>query len=50
VTRLPGSLVGHAFAIRVQFGHVNRGVRYEAVVRLTDNPDQPYFMLSWRRM
>jgi general secretion pathway protein K len=49
-TGLPGALAGHAFAIRVQFEHANGSARYKAVVRLTGNSDQPYFMLSWRRM
>jgi general secretion pathway protein K len=50
VSGLPGSLAGHAFAIRLQFEHLNRTTLYQAIVRLTDNPDQPYFLLSWRRM
>jgi general secretion pathway protein K len=50
MTGLPSTLRGRAFAICVQFEKSNRTIRYEAVVRLTDNPDQPYFMLSWRRL
>jgi general secretion pathway protein K len=42
------SLRGRAFTIRTEFQTMNRTVLYEAVVRLTDNPNQPYWMLSWR--
>jgi general secretion pathway protein K len=42
------SLRGHAFTIRAEFQKLNRAVLYEAAVRLTDNPNQPYWLLSWR--
>lgn len=50
VTGFPGALRGRAFAIRILFEKSNRTVQYETVVRLTENANQPYFMLSWRRM
>jgi general secretion pathway protein K len=50
VTGLAGALRGRAFAIRLQFDKAKANVGYEAVVRLTENPDQPFFMLHWRRL
>jgi general secretion pathway protein K len=50
VTGLPATQRGRAFAIRVQFEKSSTSIRYGAVVRLTENADQPYFMLSWRRL
>jgi general secretion pathway protein K len=41
-------LRGRAFTIRAEFQAMNRTVLYEAAVRLTDNPDQPYWLLGWR--
>jgi general secretion pathway protein K len=43
-----GSLQGRAFMIRTEFEKSNRTIVYEAAVRLTDNPAQPYWLLSWR--
>jgi general secretion pathway protein K len=43
-----GSLRGRAFTIRTEFQKLNRTILYEAAVRLTDNPNQPYWLLSWR--
>jgi len=42
------SLRGRAFTIRAEFQKMHKTFRYEAVVRLTDNPDQPYWLLSWK--
>jgi len=42
------SLRGRAFMIRAEFEKSNRTIAYEATVRLTDNPVQPYWLLSWR--
>jgi general secretion pathway protein K len=42
------SLRGRAFTIRTEFEKSNRTILYEAAVRLTDNPNQPYWLLSWR--
>lgn len=41
-------LRGRAFTIRTEFQKSNKTVSYEAAVRLTDNPAQPYWLLSWR--
>ena len=41
-------LRGRAFVIRMEFQKRDRIIRYEATVRLTDNPAQPYWLLSWR--
>ena len=52
--RLPGDgigtshLRGRAFTIRTEFQKMNRTILYEAAVRLTDDPTQPYWLLSWR--
>jgi general secretion pathway protein K len=49
---LPGgsmaSLSGRAFTIRTEFRAINGTIRHEAVVRMTDNFDQPYWLLSWK--
>jgi general secretion pathway protein K len=42
------SLRGRAYTIRTEFQKTNRPVLYEAAVRLTDNPNQPYWLLSRR--
>jgi general secretion pathway protein K len=39
---------GRAFTIRTEFEKSNRTFVHEAIVRLTDNPNQPYWLLSWR--
>jgi general secretion pathway protein K len=44
----PTSLRGRAFTIRTEFQRAHRVIRIEAAVRLTDNPAQPYWLLSWR--
>ena len=42
------SLRGRAFTIRTEFEKFNRPIVHEATVRLTDNPNQAYWLLSWR--
>jgi len=42
------SLQGRAFTIRTEFEKSNRTFVHEATVRLTQNPNQPYWLLSWR--
>lgn len=42
------SIAGRAFAIRVQMQMSGTAVVRHAVVRLTDNPLQPYWVLDWR--
>ena len=42
------SLRGRAFTVRTEFEKSNRTFVHEATVRLTQNPDQPYWLLSWR--
>lgn len=42
------SLGGRAFTIRMEFGKSNQITAYEAVVRLTDNPAQPFWLLTWK--
>jgi general secretion pathway protein K len=42
------SLRGRAFTIRTEFQKMNRTLRYEAAVRITDNPNQPYWLLCWK--
>jgi general secretion pathway protein K len=42
------SLRGRAFTIRVEFEKFVRSYRYDAVVRVTDDPARPYFLLNWR--
>lgn len=41
-------LRGRAFTIRTAFQKSDRTIVGEAAVRLTDNPAQPYWLLSWR--
>jgi general secretion pathway protein K len=40
-------LRGRAFTIRTEFSHASRVVEGEVAVRLTENPQQPYWVLSW---
>jgi general secretion pathway protein K len=42
------SLKGHAFTIRAEVERPSGIHGREAVVRLTDNPAQPYWVLSWK--
>ena len=42
------SLQGRAFMIRAELQEPSKTILYEAVVRLTNNPAQPYWLLSWR--
>jgi len=42
------SLRGRAFTIRTEFQMSNRTLHYQAAVRLTDNPNQPFWLLSWK--
>ena len=42
------SLRGRAFTVCVEFEQFARSYRYDAVVRMTDDPTRPYFLLSWR--
>jgi general secretion pathway protein K len=42
------SLQGRAFTVRTEFEKSNRTFVHEATVRLTQNPNQPYWLLSWR--
>ena len=42
------ALRGRAFTIRTEFEKSNRRIVNEATVRLTENPNQPYWLLSWR--
>jgi general secretion pathway protein K len=41
-------LQGRAFTIRTEFEKSNSTFVHEATVRLTQNPNQPYWLLSWR--
>jgi general secretion pathway protein K len=41
-------LGGQAFTIRAEIGTPDADVVREAVVRLTDDPAQPYWVLAWR--
>jgi general secretion pathway protein K len=49
---LPGNgltaLRGRAFTIRTEFEKSTRTIVYEATVRLTENPNQPYWIVNWR--
>jgi general secretion pathway protein K len=47
-TDLATSLRGRAFTIRAELERVDRTIAVEAAVRLTDDPANPYWMLSWR--
>lgn len=40
-------LRGRAFTIRTEFSYASRVVVGEVAVRLTENPQQPYWVLSW---
>ncbi|WP_316187778.1 MULTISPECIES: type II secretion system protein GspK [unclassified Bradyrhizobium] len=40
-------LRGRAFTIRTEFSQASRVVAGEVAVRLTENPQQPYWVLSW---
>ncbi|WP_315759575.1 MULTISPECIES: type II secretion system protein GspK [unclassified Bradyrhizobium] len=40
-------LRGRAFTIRTEFSQASRVVEGEVAVRLTENPQQPYWVLSW---
>ncbi|MGJ5176503.1 general secretion pathway protein GspK [Bradyrhizobium oligotrophicum] len=42
------ALRGRAFTIRTEFSYASRVVVGEVAVRLTENPQQPYWVLSWR--
>jgi general secretion pathway protein K len=42
------SLRGRAFTIRTEFEKSNRSIVNESTVRLTEDPNQPYWLLSWR--
>ncbi|MGJ4946246.1 general secretion pathway protein GspK [Bradyrhizobium sp. HKCCYLS1011] len=42
------SLRGRAFTIRIEIEKSGQVSRYQAVVRMTDNPARPYFLLSWK--
>lgn len=44
----PITLRGRAFMIRVELRKPNKTSSYEVAVRLTGNPAQPYWLLSWR--
>jgi general secretion pathway protein K len=41
-------LRGRAFSIRIEFERSKRVIAQEVVVRLTENPKQPFWLLSWR--
>lgn len=45
----PAQLAGRAFAIRTSLERRSGALTREVVVRLTDNPAEPYWMLEWRR-
>jgi general secretion pathway protein K len=45
---ITASLRGRAFTIRTEFEQSNRRIVNEAIVRLTENPNQPYWLLDWR--
>jgi|SRR5579872_82886 len=42
------SLSGRAFTIRTEFEEANRVIRHEAVVRMTDDPRHPFWLLNWK--
>jgi len=44
------SLRGRAFTIRIAFEKSNKTIKQEAAIRLTEDLDQPYWLLSWRRL
>ncbi|MGJ5180690.1 general secretion pathway protein GspK [Bradyrhizobium oligotrophicum] len=41
------ALRGRAFSIRTEFSEASRRVVGDVAVRLTENPQQPYWVLSW---
>lgn len=41
-------LSGRAFTVRTEFQAVSGMIRHEAVVRMTGNADQPFWLLSWK--
>lgn len=43
-----GALRGRAFTIRAEVERSGRSSIYEAAVRLTDDPVQPYWLMNWR--
>jgi general secretion pathway protein K len=47
-TDLATSLRGRAFTIRAELERADRTTTIEAAVRLTDDPTNPYWLLSWR--
>ena len=47
-TDLATSLRGRAFTIRAELERADRTTTIEAAVRLTDDPANPYWLLSWR--
>ncbi|MBU6462909.1 MAG: general secretion pathway protein GspK [Bradyrhizobium sp.] len=42
------TLRGRAFSIRAEFQHAGRPIDQQVTVRLTENPNQPYWVLNWR--
>lgn len=42
------SLRGRAFTIRTEFERSNRTIVHEVAVRLTEDPNQPFWILNWR--
>lgn len=42
------ALRGRAFTIRTTFPYAGRPVLQEATVRITENPNQPFWVLNWR--
>jgi|SRR5581483_1124916 len=42
------SLSGRAFTIHTEFREANRMIRNDSVVRITDDPKQPFWLLSWK--
>jgi general secretion pathway protein K len=44
---MPLQQAGRAFTIRIEFERRGGVLLREAVIRLTDNPAQPYWVLSW---
>ncbi|WP_315731377.1 MULTISPECIES: type II secretion system protein GspK [unclassified Bradyrhizobium] len=39
---------GRAFTIRTEFVRSSRAIATEVTIRLTENPNQPYWVLNWR--
>jgi len=42
------ALRGRAFTVRTEFQHGGRLIVQHVTVRLTENPNQPYWVLNWR--